>query len=528
GVEMTIATDKLAAFEAVVTPIVASTFADYKLNYSVVAAAKMAYRDKYIADAFAQDPTLEATVMQDANNEYGTYWSDAEQYWKEKWSWDESDYVPTGTSLLTYKGVIYSFFGNTAVKNAVLAMFGLSGDMSAYGIDQLARMLDNSGEKLSYYTVVERYSAILLSNYFESQNYHKVNGTDPLPAFVNKYVNEYMDGKLSEWRGYSDSERLSRLTDMYRWEYTMNSASRFGGTRVAIYEGAMNMYLALTNQTMADIFTIVNGMLYQLEVNTWIDGSESREIKTDYSEHKVVGFFMTENTEGDEMVISDTVYEEFTTWKSEQDKNMNGDMFTPDYTEERVEHTPGSYAFALAAISAGDAAAIQKLVELSYSDEHTTDFLFEMQNAVMYTLGNFNEIIEVLAQVFVWVGLGLALFSALLLMNFISTSISYKKREIGILRAVGARSSDVFKIFFSEAFIIALINFLMAVAASVAAVLVLNYYMRNSGINITLLSFGAVQVAIMLGVSIVVAALASFLPVNGIARKKPVDAIKDR
>ena len=107
-------------------------------------------------------------------------------------------------------------------------------------------------------------------------------------------------------------------------------------------------------------------------------------------------------------------------------------------------------------------------------------------------------------------------------------SVLERTKEIGILRAVGARSSDVFKIFFSEAFIIAFINFLLAVAASVAAVLVLNYYMRNSGINITLLSFGAVQIAIMLGVSILVAALASFLPVNGIARKKPVDAIKDR
>ncbi|MBQ3056397.1 MAG: FtsX-like permease family protein, partial [Clostridia bacterium] len=190
--------------------------------------------------------------------------------------------------------------------------------------------------------------------------------------------------------------------------------------------------------------------------------------------------------------------------------------------------TPGMYVFAVASIAADDEAVIRKLVELSYADEHTTDYLFEMQNAVMYTLGNFNEIIEILAQVFVWVGLGLALFSALLLMNFISTSISYKKRDIGILRAVGARSSDVFKIFFSEAFIIALINFALAVATSIAAVLVLNYYMRNSGINITLLSFGAVQVAIMLGVSILVAALASFLPVRSIARKKPVDAIKDR
>ena len=113
-------------------------------------------------------------------------------------------------------------------------------------------------------------------------------------------------------------------------------------------------------------------------------------------------------------------------------------------------------------------------------------------------------------------------------MNFIATSISYKKREIGILRAVGARSSDVFKIFFSEAFIIAIINFVLATIASIAAVVVLNTYMRNSGINITLLTFGPLQVLLMLAVSIAVAILASFLPVRSIAKKNPVDAIKDR
>jgi ABC-type antimicrobial peptide transport system permease subunit len=52
--------------------------------------------------------------------------------------------------------------------------------------------------------------------------------------------------------------------------------------------------------------------------------------------------------------------------------------------------------------------------------------------------------------------------------------------------------------------------------------------MRNSGINITLLSFGPLQILIMLGVSVLVAAIGAFLPVYKIAHKKPVDAIKDR
>ena len=55
-----------------------------------------------------------------------------------------------------------------------------------------------------------------------------------------------------------------------------------------------------------------------------------------------------------------------------------------------------------------------------------------------------------------------------------------------------------------------------------------NDLMHKSGINITLLHYGVRQFGLMLVISVVVALLASYLPVSNIARKKPVDAIKDR
>ena len=170
--------------------------------------------------------------------------------------------------------------------------------------------------------------------------------------------------------------------------------------------------------------------------------------------------------------------------------------------------------------------ALRKLVQMTYDEE--SDLNFSLQNSVMNTLESFNSFIEVGAQIFLYIGIGFAVFSALLLMNFISTSISYKKREIGILRAVGARSSDVFKIFFSEALIIALINFILSLAAVIGAITFANGYMHKQGINITLLTFGPRQVILMLLISIAVALVASFLPVYRIAKRKPVDAIKDR
>ena len=113
--------------------------------------------------------------------------------------------------------------------------------------------------------------------------------------------------------------------------------------------------------------------------------------------------------------------------------------------------------------------------------------------------------------------------------NFIATSISYKKQEIGILRAIGSRSNDVFRIFFSESFIIAMINFVLSSIGTLAITLCINAVIRSeTGLLITILNFGIRQLALLLAVSIAVAAIASFLPVRKIAAKRPIDAIRNR
>ncbi len=114
-------------------------------------------------------------------------------------------------------------------------------------------------------------------------------------------------------------------------------------------------------------------------------------------------------------------------------------------------------------------------------------------------------------------------------MNFISTSISYKKREIGILRALGARGSDVFGIFFNESAVIALINFALATIATIVTSIILNnVIITKLGLDLVLLSVGIRQILLLFGVSMGTAFLSSFLPVMKIARKKPIDAINNR
>lgn len=154
---------------------------------------------------------------------------------------------------------------------------------------------------------------------------------------------------------------------------------------------------------------------------------------------------------------------------------------------------------------------------------------YTVQNNATTLLDEFGEIISMLTTYIVWVGVGFAVFAALLLMNFISTSISHKKREIGILRALGARSSDVFGIFFNESLVIAMINFVLAtVATFIASAVISNVLITSLGIELVFLSTGIRQILLILGVSVLTAFLSSIIPVNKIARKKPIDAINNR
>ncbi len=170
---------------------------------------------------------------------------------------------------------------------------------------------------------------------------------------------------------------------------------------------------------------------------------------------------------------------------------------------------------------------IFKIVE--FSDGEFDGVRFNLMNPESFELKNLDEIFQVLKTVFIWVGVAFVVFASLLFSNFISTSISYKKREIGILRAIGSRSNDVFRIFFAESFIIAMINFAVSLVGTFGVCALINSLLRsNAGLLLTILNVGIRQIGLLFGICLVVAAISSFLPVRRIAAKRPIDAIRDR
>lgn len=397
---------------------------------------------------------------------------------------------------------------------AVAEMYGLPTDADARALEALsdryvsyANIEDTARERsnfdiaydiAAYYAVQEIYTTDLWQN-------------EALAAATrrNRGITE------SAWESKSDEDKKYELCEFYQ---------QYLGSR----DGTQNVYGAtsfdrIAHESIAVLEALagrklVSDPVIRAYISEW--GENGYERKTEralYEDWQIVGYFDDTNGYLSDIVVNDTllalvhqVAEEYS------------------YSTSRTvtaEHEAGIWAFAIAPMPK-DHAAIEKLVSMSYDE--SGDLQFSLQNQVMNTLQMFNSFIEGGAKVFLWIGVGFAVFSALLLMNFIAIFISYKKHEIGILRAVGARSSDVFKIFFSEAFIIAFINYVLAIIATLTAIFFINRWMRGYGINVTLLTFGIRQLALMLLISVGTAALASFLPVWRIAHKKPIDAIHNR
>ncbi|MBQ7348857.1 MAG: ATP-binding cassette domain-containing protein, partial [Clostridia bacterium] len=98
--------------------------------------------------------------------------------------------------------------------------------------------------------------------------------------------------------------------------------------------------------------------------------------------------------------------------------------------------------------------------------EKRGDISFKMVNSVYSTSYYMAEPFSEMKPFFLIAGGVFGLFASLMLFNFISVSIENKKNEIGILRAVGARGVDVFKIYIIEALIITTLCLILSSVAS--------------------------------------------------------------
>ena len=148
------------------------------------------------------------------------------------------------------------------------------------------------------------------------------------------------------------------------------------------------------------------------------------------------------------------------------------------------------------------------------------------------SLNYLNEIIafyEVASPYILIVSLIFILFTFLLFSNFIALSISYCKKEIGILRAIGTKSVDVVKIFGYESIIIAILSWGISIIGWIISCNLLNHSLyKNHYFIIEGIIMHPLVPIVMFVYTIMVAILITSVSIGRTTKIKPIDAINNK
>lgn len=202
-------------------------------------------------------------------------------------------------------------------------------------------------------------------------------------------------------------------------------------------------------------------------------------------------------------------------------KNAQVEVFRPRYKITNYQPPlDAKYNFVVAPCD-------NSLSQVSYILAERNGTFMEMQNEVYRKLygGQMISSLNSLKKIFMIAGLAVGVLASLMLYNFISTSIATKRKEMGILRAVGAGRSDVFRIFFTESVVLAFICFLIASIFSGVAGFILNGALYKI-FAMQVVQYGLKNICLILFVSFAISLLATIFPVILEAKKSPVESIR--
>ena len=194
-------------------------------------------------------------------------------------------------------------------------------------------------------------------------------------------------------------------------------------------------------------------------------------------------------------------------------------IVSEEYAKAAFGGSAGMFAIAGPPESASEAATLYELLK---SGEYLvyTDAVAEVAE-YRETIGGFTG-------AFVGVGAAFAVFAGALIFQFINLSIESKRGQVGILRALGARSYDVCRIFFSESFLLALVSVAVAIPSTIGLSYAVNKILAELFfIRIAVLNFTVWMPVSILLLGFVIAFAATVFPVLKEARKAPIDAIRD-
>lgn len=157
------------------------------------------------------------------------------------------------------------------------------------------------------------------------------------------------------------------------------------------------------------------------------------------------------------------------------------------------------------------------------------DSKFVSKTIYSSVINDVQKVVKHITKISTYAAIVALIFSVILFMYFSLTSISSNKKSIGILRALGAKITDIYKIFYLEVFIMGLFTLISSALICYFGVEYANRYVATDlFINIKPIIF---NINIILYLTIIIIALISvsfIIPVLKISKTKPIDVINNK
>ncbi|HLC56424.1 MAG TPA: ABC transporter permease [Candidatus Nanoarchaeia archaeon] len=142
-------------------------------------------------------------------------------------------------------------------------------------------------------------------------------------------------------------------------------------------------------------------------------------------------------------------------------------------------------------------------------------------------IASFNVVLQIVQAVLIGIAAISLIVGGIGIMNTMYTSVLERTKDIGILKAIGAKYSDIMQIFLIESGIIGLVGGVIGISIGVGIGLLVQFFAEQYwGTALIRASFSWPLIIGSLLFSFVVGSLAGLLPARQAAKMNPVDALR--
>lgn len=143
----------------------------------------------------------------------------------------------------------------------------------------------------------------------------------------------------------------------------------------------------------------------------------------------------------------------------------------------------------------------------------------------------FGSFLKEVGGIFVVIAIVLLVLAFLTILNYISASIRFRAKEIAVYRVIGAKPTDIMRMFIAEGGFIAVTTSIIAIILSLIVSSIINSFLITAlsvmGLGISIVNFNwLVHPIVIVCAAVFTVVISSVIPLLKVTTKRPIEAVK--